>query len=87
MQVNKIKMKQGRLCSYNPLDIQGVYIDDIYRDVAEVYDYIAKTGNRIYIEGKNDAYLINVLALNGRKYLRSLPNESFVDKLFDLPRE
>lgn len=87
MQVKKLKMKQGRLCSYNPLDIQGVYIDDRYRDVAEVYDYIEKTGEKIYVEGKNGVYLINVLALNGSKYLRSTPNESFVDNLFGLPRE
>lgn len=87
MQVNKIKMKKGRLCSYNPLDIQGVYIDDIYYCVEEVYDYIASTGDKIYIKGKKDVYLVNVLALNGSKYLRTTPNESFIDNLLNLPRE
>lgn len=87
MQVNKIKMKKGRLCSYNPLDIQGVYIDDIYYCVEEVYDYIANTDEKIYIKGKKDVYLVNVLALNGSKYLRTTPNESFIDNLLNLPRE
>lgn len=87
MQVNKIKMRQGRLCSYNPLDIQGVYVDNIYHDVEDVYDYIIKTGQKIYVNGSREVHLISVIALNGKRYIRSTPNKSFVDDLLKLPRE
>ncbi len=87
MQVNKIKMRQGRLCSYNPLDIQGVYIDNIYHDVGDVYDYIIKTGEKIYVGDSCEVHLIGVIALNGKRYLRTAPNKTFVDDLLKLPRE
>ncbi len=87
MQVNRIKMKPGRLCSYNPLDIQGVYIDNTYHDVAEVYDYLSDTDCKILVSDEMDIYLIKALSLNGCKYLRTNQNKGFVDSLLNLPRE
>ena len=87
MVVTKVKMREGRSISYNPLDIQGVYIDGVYKDRFDVYEFLVKTENKekIYLAG-SDSYLVPCVALNGACYLRSEPNADFTDNLLNLPR-
>jgi len=91
MKATKIKMRDGRLISYNPLDIDGIYLDGAFYKVEDIYDRLKKIENekseeKIYLADSNK-YLIPVIALNGKRYVRSYPNTEFVDGLLKLPRE
>ncbi|MBQ2177104.1 MAG: hypothetical protein II453_19320 [Alphaproteobacteria bacterium] len=89
--VTKIRMRKGRIVSYNPLDIEGLYIGETYHTTQDVYFMLKKieqeeSEEKIFL-ANSDKYLIPVIALNGKVYVRSYPNTQFVDAILDLPRE
>ena len=40
--VTKIRMRKGRIVSYNPLDIEGLYIGETYHTTQDVYFMLKK---------------------------------------------
>lgn len=91
MRATKIRMRNGRLCSYNPLDIEGIYLDGKYYEVKDVYGLLKKieqekSEEKIFL-ANSEKYLVPVVALNGKCYIRSFPDTKFVDDLLELPRE
>lgn len=86
MTVTKIKMRKGKDYSWNPLDIEGVYFEKKYATIESVYDYLKVHEDKIFLSGFHNVYLVGMLSSDGRKYIRSMPNSSFVDNLFKLPK-
>lgn len=83
----KIVMKEGMLYSYNPLDIQYVLINDKFYTIEEVYDYLIDYHkDKIYLYGYYGSYIVPCRATDGRKYLRSVPEQGLMDNILKLPR-
>ena len=75
------------LYSYNPLDIQYVLINDNFYTIEEVYDYLIDYHkDKIYLYGYYGSYIVPCRATDGRKYLRSVPEQGLMDNILKLPR-
>lgn len=83
----RIVMRKGELYSYDPRSIQYVLINDEFYTIEEVYDYsVDKRNEKIYLYGFYGSYIVPCMATDGRKYLRSMPEEGMMDNILKLPR-
>lgn len=86
----QIKMRDGAKFSNNPKDIETIYVCENKNIqaflVEDLYVYLKEMSNdKIFLKDKNH-YLVPTIAANGKRYIRSTPNEGMVDGLMKLPR-
>lgn len=80
-------MKSGKLYSYDPLDIDEIFIDNMFYKKEDIYDLLSDNTNIvIYLKGFSKVHLVKCMSLDGRKYLRSEPSSTLMDDILKLPR-
>ena len=89
MQLIRIDMEATAPRSNNPKDISTFYVKHDSGQVLEytkeeLYDYLLDQSTTPVFVGNSTAHLIPVLAMNGEKYIRSIPNTDTLDKIMTL---
>lgn len=90
IKATKIKMHSGKEQSNSLTEIESIYLTGVNKDgfykKENVHDFIVKNPkNPIYVNIEPNPKLIAAI-INGRKYVRSEPNETPEDNLLKLPR-
>ena len=91
MKAIKIKMKPGCGSSNNLQEIDKIYLEgckeDGYYYKSTIYDFLKRNPNSIQVNIYPYPNLQPAVSQNGEKYVRSEPNYTGKDNLFNLPRE
>lgn len=92
MKAIRIKMKENSNLSNNPKEIEGIYIDNggeqIFYSVDELYNLLKNEPTKIICVGNDNlTHLVPVTAMNGKRYIRSIPNAGMIDVVMRLPRD
>lgn len=83
-----IKMKAGCGLSNNLLEIDQICLNNAtWYKKERIHDYIKSNPGSIKVGSTYGPNVIPALSPYGEKYVKSLPNNSTVDNLLNLPRK